>query len=266
MIDSEINNEGDTPLVSVITPVFNSEMYLERMIESVIAQSYSNWELILVDDCSTDNSKDIIAQYAASESRIRFFNLDKNQGSGAARNKAMSNSRGTYLAFLDADDIWLPSKLEVQTLYMRKNDLAFTFTSFGYISSSGIVLNSVRHAGLNMIDFDKLVHGTTIGCLTVMLDVEKTGIRKMPDIRVKQDFALWAEILRDGFIAHPINEKLSLYRMTDGSATSKKSKLVLSHYSLLRSTLGLPVISSMYGVFYWSFSGICRALLIKFKK
>lgn len=255
-----------TPLVSIITPVFNSQKYLKDSIESVLAQTYQNWELILVDDCSTDQSADIILKYTKVDSRIKYYKLQSNMGSGAARNMAMKCAAGNFMAFLDSDDVWLPRKLEVQTNSMIKNNTAFSFTSFGYISSSGQVLRSVREAGFDTIDYAQLVRGKTIGCLTVMLNIEMVGKKQMPNIRVKQDYVLWLNILKEGFTAHPINEMLALYRLTDGSATSKKYKLIAAHYRLLRESQGLSVLDSVYGVFNWGVGGFVRSSLLLFKK
>lgn len=211
------------PLVSVITPVFNSSKYILDSINSVKEQTYGNWELILVDDCSTDNSVEIIKNEIRGEKRISLEQLGVNCGPAIARNVALNKARGEYIAFLDSDDIWLPKKLETQLDFMTNNNISFSFTEYGFIDEDGNELN--KHVSVpTIVDYNFLLKNTIIGCLTVMLDKKAFGNIQMPNLRRQQDYALWLSLLRTGCKAYGLQEKLALYRIVRGSHSSNKLK------------------------------------------
>jgi len=211
--------------VSVVTPVFNSSKFIRDCIISVKGQTYENWELLLVDDCSTDDSIHIIKEEAADDKRISLVQLDKNSGPAAARNKALTMARGKYIAFLDSDDIWLPEKLETQLHFMISNNISFSFTEYSFIDEEGNELDKLVRIPAE-VDYSFLLKNTIIGCLTVMLDKEAFGNIQMPDLKRRQDYAMWLALLRTGCKAYGLQKKLAMYRVVNGSHSSNKLKAV----------------------------------------
>ena len=159
-------------LISIITPSYNSEKYLKECIESVLNQTYSNWEMLIVDDASIDGSRSIIESYSSKESRIKTILLDENSGAAKARNIAIDRSEGRYIAFLDSDDIWVPEKLEIQLMFMKDNKYAFTFSSYDVITEDGLKVTSRILVPIK-ISYSQYLKNTIIGCLTVMIDKSK---------------------------------------------------------------------------------------------
>ncbi|MED4583099.1 glycosyltransferase family 2 protein [Brevibacillus choshinensis] len=227
-----ISEEHAYPLVSVITPTYNAARFIRETIDSVKRQTYPYWELILVDDGSKDETVALI-QEEMRDSRIRLIVMPKNGGAAVARNTGISAAGGRYLAFLDSDDLWLPEKLEKQVSYMQRNDVAFSFTRYRIIQENGTQTPFVVPIP-QQIDYNGLLKNTIIGCLTVMLDREKLGVVQMPNIRTRQDTALWLQILRDGHIAYGIQEELSHYRKVVGSISSNKWKAARNTWRLYR--------------------------------
>ena len=177
-------------LVSIITPVYNSEKYLADNISSVLAQTYKNWELILVDDCSSDTSEIICESFEKNDSRIKYYRLAKNSGAGIARNKAIEMANGKFIAFLDSDDTWYPKKLEKQLNFMKENDYHFTFTDYNMVDEAGNDLNKLVKCK-SFVNYNKALYKNPIGCLTVIYSVDFFGKQYMPSIRKRQDYALW---------------------------------------------------------------------------
>src|SRR5690625_3661748 len=153
------------PLVSVITPAYNAERFIAEAIESVRKQTYTNWEMIIVNDCSTDRTVQIVESYQKKDKRIKLYHLQKNSGSGVARNKAMDEANGRFLAFLDSDDLWLPEKLERQIEFMLSNHIAFSFTKYVRMLEDGTVTNAVTNAP-TQLGYNDLMKQCVIGCLT----------------------------------------------------------------------------------------------------
>lgn len=242
-------------LVSIITPVFNSEKYIEACLASVLSQSYDNWEHILVDDCSEDNSPAIIHRYAATDARIKYVRLKKNSGPGISRNKGIELAAGQYIAFLDSDDLWYPEKLEKQLEFMSENNYAFTFTSYDKIDEQGEKTGEINLAKPR-VTYRKALFKNPIGCLTVIYDVNYFGKQYMPEIRKRQDFALWLNLLKktDGF---GLDEVLSSYRERSGSISSNKVGLIRYEWHIYRQQEKLSVVKSL---FY-----IITAILFKLK-
>ncbi len=234
-------------LVSIITPSYNSSRFINECIESVIAQTYGEWEMIIVDDCSTDESVELISEIISNEPRIQLIVSDKNIGAAEARNVAISQAKGRYIAFLDSDDIWLPEKLERQLRFMKKNEYEFTFGAYIPISEDGKEEYGIIQVP-ESIDYDGYLKNTIIGCLTVILDKEKTGFFRMPDIRSSHDMALWLDILSRGFNAYGMQEVLGKYRLVSTSNTSKKINAIKEVWEVYRDVRGLSFMSSLY---YW---------------
>jgi len=248
----------EKPLVSIITPVYNAETFIEASISSVINQTYPNWEMLLVDDRSKDNSVEIINRFAKEDNRIKLFQLKKNSGSGVARNHAIKEAKGTIIAFLDGDDIWLPNKLEVHVAFMIENNAAFSHTSYGYINEQGDRIGDTFHVSKKPVSYTDALKRTEISCLTAMYNASIIGKMYMPDLRRKQDYALWLSILKKGYNSIPLDKELAFYRQNSNSATSKKYKLILGHYRFLRKQEKLSIPKSIYYLIHWGAGGILK--------
>ena len=234
-------------LVSIITPCYNSTKFIKQCIESVLAQTYTNWEMIIVDDCSNDNSKENILVFSKNDTRIKAFFLDKNIGPAEARNFGIKKSKGRYVAFLDSDDLWLPEKLEQQLLFMQKYNIAFSYTSYQSISEDGASCLNIIKVPKKMMYYDYLKN-TIIGCLTVIIDREQTGNFEMPNIRSSHDMALWLLIMKRGFPAYGLDKPLASYRIVSGSNTSSKINAAIDVWRVYRE---VEKLSYLYG--FWCF-------------
>ena len=230
-------------LVSIITPSYNSSKFIEECINSVTSQTYKDWEMIIVDDCSTDDSIQVITKYAKKNNRIKVILLKENVGAAEARNIAIKESKGKYIAFLDSDDLWKKKKLEKQLKFMSKNDVAFSFTSYQPISENGVEKYS-KIVVPKEIDYHSYLKNTIIGCLTVIIDREKTGDFYMPNIRSSHDMALWLLIMKRGFTAYGLNENLAYYRIVSTSNTSKKWKAAKEVWGVYRKVEKLNLLYS----------------------
>lgn len=210
-------------LVSVISPVYNVEKFIEHTINSVLNQSYPNFEYILVDDCSTDNSADIILRMAKEHPEIKYHKLEENSGAGFARNIGIKMAEGQYIAFLDSDDCWKPDKLEKEVNLAKEKDAEFVFTAIEMIDEAGNVIKGKRKVK-EKVDYKFLLTNTMIATSSVLIDISKVGKFEMPLVRSGQDYATWLMLLRNGRIAYGIDEALTQYRRTEGSLSSKKTK------------------------------------------
>jgi len=228
-----MDNSNRVPLVSIITPVYNAERFIAETIECVQGQTYSNWEMLLVDDCSSDNGVNIIREYAKNDPRIKLFQLETNSGAAVARNTAINNSIGKYIAFLDSDDGWVPEKLEKQVGFMEERDLAFTFTSYRIMKENGELTDSIVKVP-HEITYNELLKNTIIGCLTVMINKEKVKDIQMVNIRTRQDLVLWLSILKRGITAYGMQEVLANYRKVEGSISSNKIKVAKRNWYVYR--------------------------------
>lgn len=234
-----------TNLVSIITPVHNTAAFLPDCIESVLAQSYPNWELILIDDASTDTSADLISEYSQRHPRIRSFCLNTSVGAPAARNKAISIAKGRFIAFLDSDDVWYPEKLKCQVDFMINNNFAFTCTGYQLINEQGHLLNK-KHIPPKVLDYQDMLKSNQVGCLTAMYDVELLGKCYMPLLQKRQDYALWLSILKMGVDVHGIDRVLANYRVRNHSLSRNKLKLIKHHWLLYRQFEKMSVFKSCY--------------------
>ena len=230
-------------LVSIITPSYNSSKFIEECINSVISQTYLDWEMIIIDDCSIDNSRDLITKFAKEDSRIHPIFLEENVGAAEARNIAIKESKGKYIAFLDSDDLWKKNKLEKQISFMNEKNIAFSFTSYQPMSENGVEKYSVINVPYQ-IDYHSYLKNTIIGCLTVVIDREKTGEFQMPNIRSSHDMALWLLIMKRGFSAYGLNENLAFYRIVSTSNTSKKWKAAKEVWDVYRKVEKLNIVYS----------------------
>lgn len=217
--------EMDNFLVSVITPAYNCELFIEYTIESVINQTYKNWEMIIVNDCSTDNTFDILKKYSEKDNRIKIINLNKNVGVSEARNIAIRNAVGKYIAFLDSDDLWTSEKLEKQVMFMEDNKYLFTFTDYGFIDHNNYRLEKVVVAPLE-VKYKDALKGNSIPCLTVMINKEAVNEIYFKNIG-HEDYATWLAILKNGVNAYSLNCKLAYYRRHNNSLSSNKIKSII---------------------------------------
>ncbi|KOP77798.1 glycosyl transferase [Lysinibacillus sp. FJAT-14745] len=222
------------PLVSIITPSFNSSRFIEDTINSVLNQTYPHFELIIVDDCSKDNSWEMITAFSKKDERIKIYQLEKNSGAATARNFGIQASNGKYLAFLDSDDLWDQHKLEAQVKFMESNNYVFSFTNYKMIDEKGNSLNKTVTCP-SVIDYKSLLKNTTIGCLTVMLNIEQLGKPTMPNLQ-PEDTALWLKILRNNNKAYCFQEVLASYRIVGNSASSNKLKVAKKMWIVYRKS------------------------------
>lgn len=250
----------DKPLVSIITPSYNSTKFIPATIESVLAQTYQNWEMLIVDDCSKDESRKVIREYTEKDSRIKLIELTENSGAAVARNTAIKAAKGKYVAFLDSDDLWVPTKLEKQIEFMEINDYAFTYSKYQLMDVDGNKLDRVIDVPRN-IDYNGLLSNTIIGCLTAVVNIEKTGPIEMPNIRTRQDFALWLSILKRGIKAHGLQEVLAYYRLVPGSISSNKVKAAKQTWKVYRDVEKLGLLRSVFSFTGYAFNAVKKTYL-----
>jgi len=225
------------PAVSVVIPVWNAAATLAETLASVRAQVFEDWELLLVDDASTDSSPILARALADADSRIRILTLPENGGPAAARNAGIRAARGRYIAFVDADDLWRPQKLARQIGFMRAEGHALTFSAYRRIAADGRPLGIVRPPV--RVDRPELLKGNVIGCLTAVYDSAMVGRLEMPPIRRRQDYGLWLEILERVPYAHALPEVLADYRVHSGSLSADKLGAVRATWALYREVEGL---------------------------
>lgn len=226
-------------LVSIITPMYNAKQYISETIESVIAQVYTNWEMIIVDDGSTDESPKVVQEYAKKDARIRYYRQQKNGGIAKARNTAIGYARGRYVAFLDSDDLWKPDKLQKQLVFMEKEGAHFSHTACGIIDGNGLVTGKVRHVP-KTIDYKHLLRGNGIACLTVVIDRKYIDKIAMPDIP-HEDYAMWLDIMKRGEIAWGLDDELAEYRVAQHSVSNNKLRAAGWTWNIYRHYLQLPI-------------------------
>ncbi|WP_201319180.1 MULTISPECIES: glycosyltransferase family 2 protein [unclassified Paenibacillus] len=241
-------NHGNN-LVSIITPAYNCEKYISQTIDSVLAQTYSNWEMIIVNDMSSDNTENIIREYAKKDTRIRLINLTENSGAAVARNTALENARGRFIAFLDSDDGWKEEKLEVQLRFMVDNNYGFTFTSYELMRENVSDKTKIFRVPASL-NYSQGLKNTVIGCLTVVIDKDILGDFRMPLIRRGQDNLTWLMLLKKGHIAYGLNENLAMYRRVSGSLSNNKVKALKRQWSNYRNVIKLPLFKCIY---YYTF-------------
>ena len=241
----------NSSLVSIVMPVYNCEDIISETLDCLLEQTYTNWELNAVDDCSTDRSAEIIKAYAEKDPRIRYFRLEKNSGAAVARTRSMAEANGKYLAFLDSDDYWLPEKLAKQIAFMEAGDYAFTCTDYAWIDEQGNLSGRVIKCR-KKCSYTHSVWYNPIGNSTVILDKEKVGTPVVPDIRKRNDYALWLMLLRTKVdFAYGLQEILSYYRVREGSLSKNKIKLIKPMYKLFREVEHFSVVHAAFQTAMW---------------
>lgn len=244
--------------VSIITPVYNGEKFIFKTFESLLNQIYTNWEWIIVDDNSIDNSWLIINELRLIDVRIKIFKNEINMGAGFSRNIAIEKASGSFIAFLDCDDIWHPKKLKLQINLMKQNNIAFSHTSYGYIDENDNKIKGTFHVSKKLVNYFHLLKRTEISCLTAVYNCEMIGKFYMSNHRRKQDYALWLKILKSGYYSYPIDVELAYYRQRKASATSNKWLLIHKHILFLMETQNMNFFTALYYTLFWSINGFYR--------
>lgn len=256
-----MNKEHD-PVVSIVTPVYNVEKFIEETMDSVRAQSFEDWELLLVEDGSKDQTVSVILDYLerTGDGRIRMVRMEQNGGAARARNRGVLEARGRYVAYLDADDLWEPEKLEKQIRFMEERDAAFSFTGYEFADENGKGLGKIVKVP-ETIDYKEALKNTTIFTSTVMFDLEKLSKDELEMPMIKsEDTALWWSILRKGTIAHGLNENLVRYRRAGKSLSSNKLEAVRRIWNLYRKAEGMSIPASAYHFCFWAVRAVKRRI------
>ena len=252
-------------LVSIITPCYNGEKYLAETIESVIAQTYLKWEMIIIDDGSKDNSVGIIKQYMQIENRIHLI-CQKNAGSAAARNLGIQHADGQYIALLDADDLWNKTFLEKQIKFMKERNAVCVYCSYKRINEHSKEILRPTMAHKRITDKDML-RRNYIGCLSGLYDISKYGkVYLHEELKsIRDDYAYWIDIVKLEGKAYGNPEILASYRVLQNSTTGRKTKLVKKQYKFYRNYLKLTVIQSLINTFYWGVAGFMNFLYFSWR-
>lgn len=233
-------------LVSIIMPVYNGEKYIETAINSVISQTYYNWELILINDCSDDNSQEIIDRFNKKYVNIKCIKNKKNLGVSKSRNIAISKAQGRYIAFLDSDDIWHRDKLKRHIRFIDKYKIAFSFTSYQMINHIGERINSVVNPPLKL-SYNNELKENYIGCSTVIIDIKKIDIKFIQFKKIKhEDYILWLDLLKKGYTVMGLKQVLTLYRISPNSVSSNKIKAALWRWNIYMNVEKLSLVKSVY--------------------
>ena len=232
-------------MVSVITPAYNAEKFIEQCILSVKQQTYSNWELVVVDDASTDNTAALIKQMAAADQRIQFIKHQYTQGAGSARSTALKQAKGQFIAFLDADDLWHPDKLKTQVAYMQKHKVNVCFSSYELIDEQGQSLHTLIEA-LPVLTYKKQLKCNYIGNLTGIYNAEVLGKIPISTIKKRQDWLMWLQALKISGKAFGISKALAYYRVRNNSVSSNKFKLVKFNFQIYRKELKFNLLKSLW--------------------
>lgn len=230
-------------LVSIIMPTYNCGRFISESINSVLAQTYTNWELIIIDDGSTDNTYNVVCSF--NDVRIKYFKNTTNLGTAIARNKGLYESQGRYIAFLDSDDLWLPEKLEKQINFMEQNGYVFTYTEYEEIDEISNPLG-VRISGINIVDSFDLKCCNWMGCLTVMYDKQSIGLIQISNIEVNNDVAIWLQVIEKSN-CYLLPEVLAKYRRRTNSITPKTNfEKIYWHLILFYYAAGMNIIETIF--------------------
>ncbi|HOO28956.1 MAG TPA: glycosyltransferase family 2 protein [Lachnospiraceae bacterium] len=245
-------------MVSVIIPVYNAAKCISDTVQSVRSQTYTNWELILVDDGSTDRSVEIMQEFANDD--IRLIRTDGGKSAALARNRGIMEAKGRYLAFLDADDLWNPDKLEQQVAFMKREAVAFSFTGYEFADEEGVGVQKIVKVPAKL-KYGAALKNTTIFTSTVMFDLKKISREAvmMPNV-ASEDTATWWKILKNGYTAYGLNESLTLYRRGSGTLSSNKVIAVKRIWNLYRNVEHLSVPKSCYCFCFYAVRAVIRRM------
>lgn len=244
------DNSKKSALVSIITPTYNSSRFIAEAIASIQSQTLEDYEHLIVDDGSSDDTASIVQSLAAKDSRIKLLRMEKNSGPAAARNLGISSAEGRYISFLDSDDIWLSNKLQVQVEFMTEHGVALSYTDYERLDEDstekiGTVISPVT------VSYDDLRRSNQIACSTAMYDSALIGKILMPMIRKRQDWGLWLRIAEKGYAAHNVGQLLVRYRVRSNSVSSNKVNALVHTWTFFRNVVGMgPIESSWRLVLY----------------
>ncbi|TGD58660.1 glycosyltransferase family 2 protein [Flavobacterium humi] len=243
--------------VSIITPTFNSAKYIAETIQSVQKQTYSNWEMIIVDDGSKDTTVGIIQNFMEDDHRIHLIQLHKNSGPAKARNEGIEKAQGDYMTFLDADDIWFPDFIASSIQAIRQTGIHFVFSSYKrsnenleFVYSDFIVPQKVTYTDI--------LKTNSISCLTAFVDIRTLGKKTMPEIFKRQDMGLWLKYLKEIPFAYGIQEPKAIYRIRENSLSRNKSKLLKYQWQFYREVEKLTIVQSIYYMAHWMYRGFMK--------
>ncbi|MFI0425744.1 MAG: glycosyltransferase family 2 protein [Flavobacterium sp.] len=244
-------------LVSIITPSYNSAKFIAETIQSVQNQTYQNWEMIIVDDGSSDETESVVLSIIQKDNRIQFYKLSQNLGPAVARNTGIEKASGDYMTFIDADDIWFPTFIENNIKTIQETGIPFVFSSYKraneqleFVYSDFIVPNKVSYSDI--------LKSNSISCLTAFLDIKKLGKKYMPLIRKRQDMGLWLNYLKVIPFAHGIQETQAIYRIRENSLSRKKSDLIKYQWQFYREVEKLTIFQSAYYMLHWMYRGFMK--------
>lgn len=244
ILNKETHCSEQNELVSIIMPSYNTAPYIRETVESVLNQTYTNWELLIVDDCSTDDTDKVLADL--SDDRIRIYKNEVNSGAAVSRNKALREAKGKWIAFLDSDDLWKPEKLEKQLAFMKKNNYSFSYTDYEEINAEGVKIG-VHVTGPKRITKTGMFNYCWPGCLTVMYDAEKIGLIQIKNIKKNNDYAMWLKICRKAD-CYLLDENLAQYRKGRKGSISTHGyfELLKWHYKLFHNNENENIASSFF--------------------
>lgn len=249
-------------LVSIIVPVYNVENFIVDTMDSVSAQTYRNWELLLVEDCSSDSTVTLIQQYMekAEDPRIRLIRQPSNMGAARARNRGLKEAKGRYISYLDADDLWEPAKLERELAFMKEKDAVFVFTGYEFADQAGRGTGKIVHVP-EQLTYKQALSNTTIFTTTVMFDLKKLPREQLEmPVMKSEDTALWFRVLRSGITAYGLDENLVKYRRAGKSLSSNKLEAIRRIWNLYRRAEEMSVISSAWHLCFWALRAVKRRI------
>ena len=244
-------------LVSIITPSYNSAKFIAETIQSVQNQTYSNWEMIIVDDGSSDETERVVLSIIQNDRRIQFHKLSQNSGPAVARNIGIEKASGDYMTFIDADDIWFPTFIENNIKTIQETGIPFVFSSY---KRANVQLEFVYSDFIvpHKVSYTDILKSNSISCLTAFLDIKKLGKKYMPLIRKRQDMGLWLNYLKVIPFAHGIQETQAIYRIRENSLSRKKSDLIKYQWQFYREVENLNVFQSAYYMLHWMYRGFMK--------
>lgn len=251
---------AEKALVSIIVPVYNVEKYILDTMDSVISQTYENWELLLVENGSTDKTKDLITQFLTEhpDSRIRLLEAEANIGAARARNMGLQAAKGRYIAYLDSDDYWMPEKLQREIAFAEENQAAFVFSGYEFVKEDGTRTGKIVRVPYRL-NYRQALKNTTIFTSTVLFDTRRISreLLEMPVIP-SEDTALWWKVLRNGYQAYGLDENLVAYRRPGKSLSSNKIKAIQRIWNLYRREEHLNIVYSLWNFVFWAFRAVIR--------
>ncbi|MBR5910561.1 MAG: glycosyltransferase family 2 protein [Bacteroidales bacterium] len=240
-------------------PCYNMEKFIAYTIQSVQGQTYPHWELLIVDDASTDKTAEIVKNIQNQDDRIHFIIKSKHSGIADTRNQCLNMAKGRFLAFLDADDLWHPGKLEQQLQFMTERNIGFSYSSYDCVDEAGKSLEKIVKATGNL-NYEAYLRNTIIGCSTIMIDKTIVGEVIVPNFRTSEDTATWLNILKKGFLAYAIDQPLTSYRIRQHSASSNKLKASTDLWRVYRQNEKLPLFKALVCFSSYAFNAIKKRL------